>query len=419
MVVIEAVQAVPVEGGFFFDDQAALKTGAEEDGFGYVGESVTPGYDLIRQPAKALSILLTLSDESVVVGDCAAVQYSGAGSRDPVFRPSEWTDTIETAVADVLEGRAAEPFRANVRDLESQMEHRNHHLHTAVHYGLSQALLAASAESQRVTMAEVVVDSFGTTPATSPVPIYAQSGDSRRRNAEKMILKGVDFLPHGLFNSVAKIGRSGERLRDYLSWLSHRVEELGEPGYAPTFHVDVYGNLGDIFGPAYDRTEVVDYFADLAAAAEPYDLQIEGPMDEGSRSAQIDAMAALRSALSEAGIGVDLVADEWCDKFEDIQAFVDAGAADVVQIKTPDLGGIQNTVQAIQYCQGTDSKPYLGGSCAETDISARVSAQVAVGTDPSQVLAKPGMGVDEGVMIVENEMRRTIARMDAGRSSGT
>lgn len=413
MVVIETVQAVPVEGGFFFDDQAALKAGAQENGFGYIGESVTPGYDRIRQPAKALSILLTLSDGSVVVGDCAAVQYSGAGSRDSVFRPSEWTDTVETTVAEALEGRAAEPFRANVRDLESQMQHRSHSLHTAIQYGLSQALLAASAESQRITMAEVVVDAFGTTPATSPVPIYAQSGDSRRRNAEKMILKGVDFLPHGLFNSVAKIGRSGERLLDYLSWLANRVEELGEPGYTPTFHVDVYGNLGDIFGPPYDRREVMDYFTDLSTAAEPYNLQIEGPMDEGSRSAQIDAMKDLRSALSESDIDVDLVADEWCDKLEDIQAFVDAGAADVVQIKTPDLGGVQNTVQAVQYCQDTDSKPYLGGSCAETDIAGRVSAQIAVGTDPYQVLAKPGMGVDEGVMIVENEMRRTVARMNA------
>ena len=42
---------------------------------------------------------------------------------------------------------------------------------------------------------------------------------------------------------------------------------------------------------------------------------------------------------------------------------------------------------------------FLGGSCTETDVSARVSVHLAVATRPTMQLAKPGMGVDEGVMI--------------------
>lgn len=412
MVIIEEVTAVPVDGGFFFDDQAALKAGAEQSGFAYIGDPITPGYDRIRQPAKALSILLTLSDGSVVVGDCAAVQYSGAGGRNQLFRPTQWLETIDSVITEILEGRPVDCFSDIIQTLEKVLADHQKELHTAVDYGLSQALLAAVASARGVTMAEVIVDCFGTEPAATPVPIYAQTGDERRRNAEKMILKSVDFLPHGLFNSEAKIGSSGERLKDYLSWLADRVDDLGAPGYDPCFHVDVYGNLGDIFGPPYDRVEVIDYFESLLAAADPYDLQIEGPMDEGSRSSQITAMSELRSELSDSSVDVDLVADEWCNTLEDIKAFVDAGAADLVQIKTPDLGGIQHSVSAIKYCEGTESEAYLGGSCAETDVSARVTAQVAVGTNPSQVLAKPGMGVDEGFMIVKNEMRRTISRMN-------
>ncbi|MEA5386406.1 hypothetical protein VB773_10330 [Haloarculaceae archaeon H-GB2-1] len=55
-------------------------------------------------------------------------------------------------------------------------------------------------------------------------------------------------------------------------------------------------------------------------------------------------------------------------------------------------------------------RAYLGGTCNETDLSARTCAHVALATEPAQVLAKPGMGFDEGYTIVENEMRRTVRR---------
>ena len=71
--------------GFYFDDQKAIKGGAKLDGFTYVGEPKTPGFTSIRQPGEAISIQLVLEDGSVAVGDCAAVQYSGAGGRDPLF----------------------------------------------------------------------------------------------------------------------------------------------------------------------------------------------------------------------------------------------------------------------------------------------------------------------------------------------
>jgi methylaspartate ammonia-lyase len=121
-------------------------------------------------------------------------------------------------------------------------------------------------------------------------------------------------------------------------------------------------------------------------------------------------MAELREALTGAGVDVDIVADEWCDTLADVEAFVDAGAADLVQVKTPDLGGLHRSVEAVRYCEGTDTRAYLGGTCNETDVSARACAHVALATDAAQLLAKPGMGFDEGYMIVTNEMRRTLAR---------
>ena len=46
-----------------------------------------------------------------------------------------------------------------------------------------------------------------------------------------MILKGADALPHGLINEVdGKLGRDGELLAEYVSWLVGRIRKLGRDG---------------------------------------------------------------------------------------------------------------------------------------------------------------------------------------------
>nr|WP_315988364.1 hypothetical protein [Desulforamulus aquiferis] len=37
----------------------------------------------------------------------------------------------------------------------------------------------------------------------------------------------------------------------------------------------------------------------------------------------------------------------------------------------------------------------MGGTCNETDRSAQVCVHIGIATQPDQMLAKPGMGVDE------------------------
>ena len=412
---IDDIRAIPGLSGFFFDDQRAIKDGATQRGFAYDGSPRTDGFEAIREAGESLIVELELSDGSVVTGDCAAVQYSGAGGRDPLFRASEYRPVVEGVVSDALRGRDATLFCENTDVLESLSPERSggQRLHTAVRYGVSQALLNAAARAGGSTPTDVLATAQGTEPSDRPVPVFGQSGDERRVNAEKMLIKGVPVLPHGLFNSVEKVGEAGEGLRDYLAWLSARAGELGPADYAPRFHVDVYGILGEVFGPPYDRAEVTEYFETLREAAAPYPLQVEGPMDAGGRAEQIRQMATLRDGLADAGVAVDIVADEWCNTFDDVRAFVDAGAADVVQIKTPDLGGIQRSAEAVVYCDGTDTRAYVGGTCNETVTSARACAHVALATDAAQVLAKPGMGFDEGFMVVTNEMRRALARMGA------
>lgn len=141
----------------------------------------------------------------------------------------------------------------------------------------------------------------------------------------------------------------------------------------------------------------------------PFRLRIEGPVDMEEREAQMLALKELTARLDAEGIGVQLVADEWCNTLEDIQYFADNRAGHMIQIKTPDLGGINNIIEAVLYCKSKGVGAYQGGTCNETDRSAQVCVHIAMATRPDQMLAKPGMGVDEGMMIVYNEMQRILA----------
>ena len=120
-------------------------------------------------------------------------------------------------------------------------------------------------------------------------------------------------------------------------------------------------------------------------------------------------MAALRRTLAARRVPVQLAVDEWCNTAADVAAFVAAGAADVVHVKMPDLGGLNNAIESLLLVGRAGLRAYCGGSATETDRSAQVTAHVAMACAADQVLAKPGMGVDEGMMIVGNEMARVEA----------
>jgi len=83
----------------------------------------------------------------------------------------------------------------------------------------------------------------------------------------------------------------------------------------------------------------------------------------------------------------------------------------MVQIKTPDLGAVHNTVEAVLYCHQQNVEAYQGGTCNETDVSAKVCVHLALAARPQRMLAKPGMGFDEGMMIVNNEMQSAVAQL--------
>ncbi len=398
-------------------------------------------------------------------GDCVSVAYGGTAGREPVFRAAAGLRSIRDVVAPTLHGRDVTSFRESVAQIETltevtevpatqpddspvptdppgkalsrrdlltaplrflttgvsegglpadetasavEMVRVERPLPAAVRYGVSQALLKAAALSSGNTMAEVIATEWNLPPPARLVPVHAQSGPERRTNAEKMIVRRVDSLPHSLIEHIPEqLGTDGEALVRYVRWLKVRVAELGGSDYRPAIHLDLHGALGRLYHNNLGR--ILGYIHRLESHTRPYPLRLESPVVMETRAAQIETLGTLREYLRFRKLGVQIVADEWANTLDDIQAFISAEAADMIQIKMPDLGGVHNAVEAVLACQGAGVGTLLGGSCVETDLSARVSAHVALATQPDLVMAKPGMGVDEGISIVQNEMARTLA----------
>lgn len=396
--------------GFFFDDQKAIKAGAKNDGNFYVGEPVTPGFSSVRQMGESISVMFVLEDGQIAFGDCAAVQYSGAGGRDPLFLAENFIPVIEKEIAPKYVEMEITNFREMADIVDKMISPSTGKIyHTAIRYGVTQACLDAVAKSQHKIMAEVIAAEYGTHVSDTMIPIFTQSGDDRYMNADKMIMKGAAVLPHALFNHVEeKVGLKGEKIEAYVEWLRNRViEKKPFADYNPIFHIDVYGTLGIVFNNDFEK--IATYICGLAKIAAPFHLRVEGPVDMGEKQAQIKALATIRCFMEQKGTDAEIVADEWCNTFEDVKDFTIAKAGHMAQIKTPDLGGINNSIEAVIYCRQNGMGAYLGGTCNETNRSAEVGAHVAMATQPKQYLAKPGMGVDEGYMIVFNEMSRILA----------
>jgi methylaspartate ammonia-lyase len=459
--VIRRVLAVPAVGAGYYEDLAALQADPIPLPLRFTAPPVTTGFRAVREVAEAVSVGLELDDGCVAWGDCVAVSYSGRGGREPVFRSEEGLHSIQTTVVPFLKGQPVASFRelatkidsltetvevtrpitppepasgkgvsrrallsapARVwqaargeRDMPTEQVLTERRLHTAVRYGVSQALLQAVARARGVTMAEVITEEWDLPLPEAPIPIHAQSGSERAYHAEKMIVHRIASLPHGLADDLPKqLGRDGSEMTHYLQWLSRRIAELGGEEYQPTIHLDLQGALGRIYDNQLGR--VLGQLYSWQLAAQPYPLRIECPVLLESREAQIEAMKTLRDYIRLRKMSIQIVADEWANTVEDIRAFLDAGAADMIQIKMPDLGSIHNAVEASLACQDAGAAAFLGGSYAETDLSARASVHVALACRSDLIMAKPGLEVDGAISLVQNEMARALAQVREARS---
>ncbi|HYE81425.1 MAG TPA: methylaspartate ammonia-lyase [Clostridia bacterium] len=408
---IKKVLCSPGMTGFYMDDKEAIKEGAKADGFIYKGEPRTPGFSRVRQPGEAVSVIFALENGEIAYGDCSVAQYAASGGRETPMRAKDLIKIIEQEVVPLFEGKDISSFRKSAEEFD-RMIVKGEQFPAAIRYGVTQAILETVAKEKHLTMTEVIAQEYGLELELKPVKINAQSGDDRYTNVDKMILKRVDMMPHGLINNVEeKLGKDGEIFLTWVTWVKNRILEIGDPDYRPVMRYDVYGCMGKAFNNDLDK--VTDYLLKVEKACQPFEVFVEMPIDMKSNAEQLKAMKYLRKKLDEAGSRLKLIIDEYANTYEEIKEWVDAKGADMVQVKTIDLGGINNIVEAVLYCKKHGVLAYQGGTCNETDKSAVVCVNLAQATQPFAMAGKPGMGVDEGVMIVNNEQQRLLAILRA------
>jgi methylaspartate ammonia-lyase len=360
--------------------------------------------------------MLVLEDGQVAFGDCVDVILTGVAGRDPLFQAEQHLRFLRTTMREFLRGRPIDRFRELAEEADG-FTHQGRRLHTALRYGITQALLHAAALANRCTMAQVVSREYGCEIAPATIPILASCHKEDAQMIDRMILKRVELLPHASFQQVERdIGLEGEKLIAYASGIVRRIREIDDPDYCPRIHLDVYGTLGELFGDDVDV--IAGYLGKLEAAVAPHELLLESFVIAETREAQIDAFCSLRSALKRQGRKVKIIVDEWCNTLDDIKAFADAEATDYAQIKTPDLGGINNAIEAVLYAKEKGMGCCLGGTGNETDQSARITAQIGLACQPDFLLSKPSFGGDEALMIQTNEMVRTLALLSAPSGPG-
>ena len=282
---IEKVICSKGRTGFFFDDQKAIKAGAKNDGAAYIGQPVTPGFTSIRMAGESISVQLVLSDGQIAWGDCAAVQYSGAGGRDPLFLAEDFIPYIQEVVAPHLIGRELTSFKELAGEINDMKDPKTgKRIHTAIRYGVTQAILDAVAKSKHTIMAEVIAEEYNCTVSDKELPIFTQSGDNRYENADKMILKGAQVLPHALINHVeTKLGQQRRKTAGVCEAGSMTASSPCAPMRAIS-RCCTSTCTAPWASPSTTICEkIADYMKTLCDAAAPFHLRIEGPVDVGDR----------------------------------------------------------------------------------------------------------------------------------------
>lgn len=399
---IKRISLVPGIGGFWVNDQPAIQTGAEPDGFFFKGKPVSPGFSSIREPSIAYCVMVELADGLMAYGDCVTVLNAGYAGRPRPLR-TENLPQAATTLSGLFDGKTFRGFRdaaALLNDLGMEKDQA-----TPIAYGVSQALLSAAAISRRTTMAQVLKDEYAIQ-ERYPAPAFAGScGGEWEQNVDKAIMRRVAMFPQSAIQTRSQC----ERLESYVSWIVERIRHLADGGYKPDLHFDFHSSLGRMF--ENDEVRICDFLARIVQAAGSHRVYFEDPAYSASADEACARMASLRARIESLGLDCRLIADEWVNNPGEMLRFAQAKAAHAFQIKSPDNGSLVNTIEAIQTCRQHDVLPYLGGSCNETDISVRATVHVGVAFGAWRMFTRPGLGFDEGLMIMTNETNRTMAQL--------
>jgi methylaspartate ammonia-lyase len=400
---VTRILAVKNLSAYYYEDVAALQVNPCPEDERWFMPGVTAGFKNMREPAEVVSIGVEVNSR-IYWGDAVGVSYAGKAGRRGVYRAEAGIREIDEVIGPWLLQQNFGNFRSACRLLFEFSQSCKQALHVATLYGVSQALLSAYAADR--SLYEVIAEEWSlTTKGLTPLPIQGSCGNNFYHGTDKMLVQQLAALPHSQVDNISEqVGLDGGRFLERILWLKKRLQKFNLVNYKPVIHLDVHGAFGKIFN--LDTEKIATYLYDIEQQLTPYSLRIESPLLGTSRDDHLRLMVSLNAKLAALGSKTVLVIDEWANTLPDIKFFSDSGFKGMVHIKMPDLGLVSDVVDAVLYCKKNGIETLLGGSCIETEISTKIGIHIAMVTRPDFVLARPGMGIDEAIMLVNNEMNR-------------
>lgn len=273
----------------------------------------------------------------------------------------------------------------------------------AIRYALSQAILNAAAQLAKQTPVELLCNTYDLAYPTKPAPLHAALLMRQTRAAARLLHHPIGSL--GLTidpaNRVAEIGSNGIRVQRAVREL--KGDDISE---RVAFYLSASGgygellqnNIGKILGSAFG----------LETAAKPHQLYLEDPLIMPSRDEQLKQLGELRAFCKIRRMRVKLVARAHVDSLEAVRAFVaEKPCIDAIWLDPLQLGSLHNVIEAAKLCREWGVGVIVGGSSAETILSAHTAAHLALAIQADLLFAKPATQV--GIATLNNEMARMLA----------
>ncbi|MEM7115385.1 MAG: enolase C-terminal domain-like protein [Chloroflexota bacterium] len=396
-----------------------------------------------EQPAETVSIGLRLDDKVTVWSECEL----------PLGETAVQTiETIQTSVASTLQGAALDDFRtlaatvdslqesyvverilplpdsfnkANpimsrrgfLRGLESkpvpipepviERETKERPLASHLRLALSLVLLDAFCLAKEMSPATLLAEAYGFEGSKTAVGIHLSLGSSElavTTDALKQHVTSVGyFAPKE--NPAALLGKQGKDLQKYARELKSWFSSLGNKD-TPSIYLATHGGIGTLFENKSGLSFGLLY--GIGMAIQPFMVRFEDPVLLDERDAHIKEIAKLKSYLKRRRTKVQIVAAEWLDSLEDVQAFLDAEAVHMLHLNLQRLGSISQLMEAIAACREHEVLIMLSdGKTANPNLT-RLLAQIACATQAELVTTQAITTGDMGLSMLHNEMQRIL-----------
>lgn len=259
-------------------------------------------------------------------------------------------------------------------------------LSAPLRYGLSQILLTALARTRNVPVAQQIATTYDQPWSPALIPLHLEIDMAQALPDAAVLMPPIQSLGYRIASSdpQAQLGANGEHLQRFIRQLTQLIGQVAEPDYRPTIHLDVAGGLGQLFD--YDNGRILGTIYGLEQATKPFPLRITDPAQFETVAQQIEFNRELLDYLRLRGLKTEIAVRHSLQTLSDIEQFVAANAAHMIEIVPQQLGTVQQTIQAIQACRQAQTSVLL------KDDMHPFASQLALAVRPDLITAfwEPG-----------------------------